>query len=243
MAHKLKGSIIEIPVMVRFEKAYPCTWRVLPSIEKKGKLLGGSLVEDASPSPISLSEDRDDEPINFSPEIQRHWYFDPWEVRKAFLAVKTDDEILAFLNETGRFERKADALGLWGFDDFREWQRVVKELLKPYPRNWLNALSRAVPDQTKRILFPKDFSGQFQSMGYTSHVVITMKETLSALLATVFIDRLRGAKIKFCARPDCKKEFQVKSNHRRDYCTQSCAHLQSLRRLRARRRKKSPKLR
>jgi hypothetical protein len=71
--------------------------------------------------------------------------------------------------------------------------------------------------------------------------VITTKNTLSAMLATVFIDRLRGARIGFCARPDCKKEFRVVSNHERRYCKPYCAHLESLRRLRARRKRRRNK--
>jgi hypothetical protein len=54
----------------------------------------------------------------------------------------------------------------------------------------------------------------------------------TAIDITVLVDVLRDVKFKQCARPDCAFVFALESNHRREYCDQYCAHLQSLRRKR-----------
>jgi len=53
-----------------------------------------------------------------------------------------------------------------------------------------------------------------------------------AIRMTVTIDLLRRLTFKTCARRDCGLPFPVTSKHRREYCSQYCAHLESVRRSR-----------
>lgn len=238
---KDETAVINIPVSVVFKRANPCTWSGGGSDKKRGEKNGKQrlprLYEEEPPHPILAW--KPGEPINIGPP--RTQYIDPWEVRRAFLAMSTEKQIIDFLNQTGRFAFDSGPTGLWGFDDMREWQNIIKHLLKQHSSNWHESLPGRVADQRKLLLLniatrlPINFLWE----GKHPRGVITTTTTLSAILATVFLDRLRGAKIKFCARPDCKKEFRVVSTHKRYYCTPYCAHLESLRRLRAQRKTKA----
>ncbi len=56
---------------------------------------------------------------------------------------------------------------------------------------------------------------------------------LEAILATAYIDGLRGINYQLCALPDCSQVYEVSSKHERQYCSQACAHKASVRRRRA----------
>jgi len=62
------------------------------------------------------------------------------------------------------------------------------------------------------------------------HFVIQAFGCEQVILTTITIDRLRDARFRICAREDCRTPFEVKTRHKRDYCTQYCAHLESVRR-------------
>lgn len=53
------------------------------------------------------------------------------------------------------------------------------------------------------------------------------------LIATTQIDLIRGAKFKLCERPDCRTPFPILSGHDKKYCEHYCAHIESVRRTRA----------
>jgi hypothetical protein len=57
--------------------------------------------------------------------------------------------------------------------------------------------------------------------------------TLQAILATNYVDSLSGVNYGLCALPDCNQTFEITSTHKRDYCSQACAHKASVRRRRA----------
>jgi len=237
------SDVINIPVTIVFVRS-PCVWSVRASpnewvLRDSKQVRPLRLFEEAPPSPIlkwQLSA-----PINIGLDLPKRTLLDPWEVRKAFLAAGSDDEMIGFLNQTGSFDGTTTGKAVWGFDDFREWQAVVKKMLRLHPANWRQKLPKIVRDQRKLtfISLTSRLPVNFLWDRTKPYAVITTQNTLPAMLSTVFIDRLRGARIKFCARPDCGKEFRVVSNHNRDYCTPYCAHLESLRRLRARRKKQA----
>jgi len=56
---------------------------------------------------------------------------------------------------------------------------------------------------------------------------------LEAILATAYIDGLKGIDYQLCALPDCSQVYEVSSKHERQYCSQACAHKASVRRRRA----------
>ena len=56
---------------------------------------------------------------------------------------------------------------------------------------------------------------------------------LEAILATAYIDGLKGINYQLCALPDCSQVYEVSSKHERQYCSQACAHKASVRKRRA----------
>ena len=70
--------------------------------------------------------------------------------------------------------------------------------------------------------------------GARNLAVIETTDALSAIVTTIELDHLRGAKFGACARTDCPQFFEITSNHKRKYCSQYCAHFASVRRTRAR---------
>jgi hypothetical protein len=64
---------------------------------------------------------------------------------------------------------------------------------------------------------------------------------LDAILATIYIDKLRGIKTEVCALTECEQIFEVKSNHGQKYCCNYHAHLASVRRNRPKPRAKKRK--
>ncbi len=79
------------------------------------------------------------------------------------------------------------------------------------------------------------FKVSFRWKGKKHFAVFEAGETLGAMLATIIIDHLRGAKYGFCARVDCGRPFEIETRHQRQYCRTYCAHLAGLRRRRAER--------
>jgi hypothetical protein len=76
---------------------------------------------------------------------------------------------------------------------------------------------------------------------YPFHV-LTVSGCEQAIRVTITLDLLRQVKYSICARPDCQTPFAVESQHKRKYCCQYCAHIESVRRQRraAKRASKQP---
>jgi hypothetical protein len=66
------------------------------------------------------------------------------------------------------------------------------------------------------------------------HYVLAASSVYDVLIATITVDHLRETKFSVCARPDCRVPFPIESQHKRTYCSQYCAHLESVRRNRRR---------
>jgi hypothetical protein len=62
---------------------------------------------------------------------------------------------------------------------------------------------------------------------------VTPATALDAILATVYVDKLRGLDLQVCALKECTNTFERLSDTRKMYCTNYHAHLASLRRKRA----------
>jgi hypothetical protein len=63
---------------------------------------------------------------------------------------------------------------------------------------------------------------------------------LDAILATVYVDKLRGRDLQVCALRDCDVTFERSSDSRKTYCSQAHAHLASVRHKREEARKAKP---
>lgn len=140
---------------------------------------------------------------------------DPWHVREDFLHLKPDSKAaMTFLNEWGRWFELRNVVAL---SEIVYLQRAVREALTSSPDRWL-ASQYAFPTM-KRSRSPK----------YPYFTLLTDACQVAIRMATT-IDLLRQLKFKTCARPDCGVPFLVKSDHKRDYCSQYCGHLESVRR-------------
>lgn len=99
---------------------------------------------------------------------------------------------------------------------FRELYAVPQQR----PNNYVDLLS-----QTRDYnLFDLAFE-----MSSTPAGVLTIIGARRMLMATVYADLIRGMKFKCCKRGDCGRPFAVESKHKRKFCCQYCAHLESVR--------------
>jgi len=62
---------------------------------------------------------------------------------------------------------------------------------------------------------------------------VTPATALDAILATVYVDKLRGLELQVCALKECNETFETESHYGKMYCTNYHAHLASMRRKRA----------
>jgi hypothetical protein len=157
----------------------------------------------------------------------------PWKVREELLSLpETPEAALRFLNATGAFHN------LQGFDsleDFWAWKHLLRSLLKSPPRRW--ASLTADRGQNKlTIIESRRFQSRLDWQAHPPVISLFAWLTLPAVLGTIHLDHLRKAKIRFCARPDCRKEFELETRHRRKFCSQYCAHIESVRAMRKRQR-------
>ena len=162
---------------------------------------------------------------------------DALELRRQFLSIERGkvEALLDFLNCTGvwMFGRK-------NFELYELWQDqdMIRTLLTHPPR-W----DVGVQTDMRNIFFENFL---YERSPY--HVEVRGKrlvaqyalvETRSTLFLSAWLDFARGARFRFCARPDCSKHrpgtvpFELTSHRKRRYCTQYCAHLESMRRNRA----------
>ncbi len=171
---------------------------------------------------------------------------DAWKVREEFLSLKSEADFLGFLNRVGRFSAGVAGSGHWDLKDFKGWQQVFREFLKCSPAMWPNylvKLTAAAPGFNVRLIHMEmgvslESRLRIRLSWQRRSAVIWVTEAVSAILATIHIDHLRGLRFRFCARRDCRRPFEITSRHRRKYCQQYCAHLESLRRMRNRKRRK-----
>jgi hypothetical protein len=142
---------------------------------------------------------------------------DPWFMREHFLRFKPDcNAAIAFLNDWGRWREFRNFTDL---SETIDLQQAVREALTSSPEKWF--ASRYAFPTMKRSSSPE--YPYFTMLTDACQVAIRMTTT---------IDLLRQVKFKTCARRDCGLPFPVTSNHKRDYCSQYCGHLESVRRKR-----------
>ena len=138
---------------------------------------------------------------------------DAWQMRDEFLRAVFDNErAIAFLNKWGHWRG-----GMASLRRILQLQSLVREALTSSPDRWFTSSAPPYLQLWKRDPQYPFFAAR------TCHC-----ET--AICMTVTVDLLRRSKFKICARKDCRVPFEVKSKHKRKYCSQYCAHLESVRR-------------
>lgn len=164
---------------------------------------------------------------------------DGWLVRVRFLAIRTSEDALAFLRDTGPFlppGRPAKLLPTGTDPHFRRDHQIEVTLSE----------LRDTQEAIKQLLTAKDDGGVWwpawlgkpeahdllvrrQLVGLTvglspSGAAIPTDYGLQAVWATILLDRAWGAKFRCCRRHDCGQVFRVR-DPRQVYCSYRCAHL------------------
>jgi hypothetical protein len=213
--------LVSVPVTVEF-RSTPCKWEAKEktnvSVRKDGQWI----------HPIRLYE--------HSADIYGGKYFDAWEVRESFLQLQTDENFLNFLNRTGSFSPQFKD-GVWGFEEMRGWQDLFRGMMKKEPQHWPNLLrSRLAYRQHLVALVLKYHQTQTTLRWQKAHNSLMFRPdtTLSAIYTTIVLDKLAGSRFGFCARKDCRREFEIGSHPNKRYCSHDCAHLEVVRRGRQR---------
>jgi hypothetical protein len=155
-----------------------------------------------------------------------HGPFDPWELREEFLSCPLEywEGFVAMAGHLGTFRISKT--------DFAEWQRLIREALLRHPREWRKLESQF--DRRKIAMLFKPLPIVFAWDATAPTARISTAGTLTAIIATIQLDLLRGAQFKTCARTDCvNPPFKVESRHK-IYCSPECAHLVAVRNSRAR---------
>jgi hypothetical protein len=165
---------------------------------------------------------------------------DAWKTREAFLGLKFSkkkpEALLVFLNSVGVFARMTGSPHPVNISAAEEWQRLIGELLCTPFQLWRQTALR-YPQGKEEELFQSDQFRMNFRVGVDLPVAkLITKTALQAILATIHIDHARAAKYRICEAQGCGKGYEITSAHKRRYCDQDCAHLESVRRLRLKRR-------
>jgi hypothetical protein len=161
---------------------------------------------------------------------------DPWEIRKQFLGLGTEKEFLHFLKRAGWF-LLLHQTGAWTYSEMQRWKDVFRFLLKQPPGKWpayADGLKAIAPKIASALETVPSFTVDFLWGGKESSILFIGHDVVTAILISIYLDHLRGARFRFCARPDCRMPFEIETRHARRYCREYCAHLESLRRMRRR---------
>jgi hypothetical protein len=156
---------------------------------------------------------------------------DAWTMRREFLKMKQDPWVLVeFLRKWGTWDEKqlgssnlapSANSSIQNFvvpDEIWELQSIYREALLRPPDEWLcNGVD--------------PFKGAYATPMYP-HFILEHHQCRPAIEATITIDLLKKVKFRKCKRPDCSEVFALESRHKRAYCGQPCAHLESVRKQR-----------
>jgi hypothetical protein len=229
---------LNIPIRFRFLKV-PTSWEIHAIAgdrhHKPTRFAFGKLIK-----PVTLDD-------SYPTEL------DGWECRQEFFDLpQSESALLSFLNKVGVFASVSgivahsskefmehirgnhptpfDVAGLWRLRD------GLKEVLVDQKRFARTSPRRALSERISEFIPSFDFYSPDMSFSFDMSKVpvgvVTITDGMQLLLATIFTDLVRGLKFKYCARKDCKKLFVIESKHKRRYCCQYCAHLESVRKQR-----------
>lgn len=98
-------------------------------------------------------------------------------------------------------------------------------------REWKYAMSVVARKEAERVRRVRE--GKQKLVAF-----ISPASALDAILATVYVDKLRGLDLQVCALKECTEMFERQEGHGKMYCSQAHAHLASVRRKRAEAREK-----
>jgi hypothetical protein len=246
-------AVAAIPIEV-VHIATPCIWKLKKCSRRwKQKAADGPLCFVAHDLPWFT--------VKRGVRLQRDYGYqnsvsDGWMVRDRFMGLRGEQDVMTFLRKFGTMTplSESESASGWQLTEILALQRLFGELARRSPETWsgielppnsppswsrisegaLNSLLRSA-----RPTITFEWTGGVltrQLYGAKHLAVVWAHDIVSAIIATIEIDHLRGAKFGLCARPDCPRFFEKVSNHNKIYCTQKCGHLVSVRNTRERQR-------
>jgi hypothetical protein len=156
---------------------------------------------------------------------------DPWQVRQTFMRLRSQPELLLFLNAVGSFFDGPDSSVI---EHYWNWQEVIRRGIIEGPASMEKECARLLPAAFQRQLRTAYAGTRFRLDRGMLALELTVHGTLPGIVKTIEIDHLRGLKFRICERRDCRAPYPVRSKHRRKYCSPQCAHLVSVRKSRSR---------
>ena len=147
---------------------------------------------------------------------------DPWQLRHDFLHLKHSSEaLLSFLNRSGKWSantrptlnsRYDTAPGFILEEEIWRQQAFVKAALTKDPSEWLEV-----------------HPFRFRPRSKYPHFVHTADDCFGSIIDSITIDFVRRVPFRICKRSDCGTPFAA-DRKGKQYCSQYCAHLVSVRR-------------
>jgi hypothetical protein len=207
-AHIMAHKVVAAPVTVLF-KTYPAKWTLI-----------GPKHEAAVDAGLAV----------FSSDLGNRAqgkFLPAWEIREEFLKITETEHLKQFLHKTGGFHSE-------GFSGLTEWQTIIAKMMTISPENWGRLLKDPTLAKGKvKAALSKIPQVHFQWSKGKPSLAFWTGFTLRAIVATIQVDHVRGARFSSCQRPDCHTVYQLESLHKRKYCSHECGHLESMRRTRA----------
>lgn len=162
------------------------------------------------------------------------------ELCQEFLELDVHDsqKVLAFLNKTGEWEKDENVVSLDSLEEEQVRIRAVMldEKHRPPQPTFQDALDTLAPPYQRAPIYVERFQAPVGRR--PGELEIGVYDTRTALYLTLWIQKLKSAKFRYCKRFDCpdhgpgKRPFSV-TRPDKYYCSQYCAHLESLRKKRA----------
>lgn len=234
---------LSVPVKWRLATKLHPTGSESPSGDRKRRVglpvLTTQTVTQLDPTVLEVEATMESETVSAKPTT-----FDPWEKRREFFALKSDDtgELLKFLPTVGLFE-------FWG--QFHESEVADRDCVEvpaaaglPFRVEYPRQVQVSEIWKARRLLENSlqsggrkgeigdfaDFRVRLTRYRGLPRVNITTTTFLESMLLTLAIDRISDAKVGKCARPDCQVLFATTTGHDKKYCQRYCAHIESVRR-------------
>ena len=161
---------------------------------------------------------------------------DVFEIRRKFYEIEDPMKGVELFTEYGPFDdscfdRDVTSAELT-FADLVRWQELLKLCQTYEPSEWGNLARqfRNLPRANEISKAPEI------SIVIDSPITLRMycDGIRGATMAAIFLDKLAKVRSSMCDRPDCGVVFNHESGHKRKYCSPDCAHLEAVRRNRAR---------
>jgi hypothetical protein len=247
------AKVVGLPVIVIHHES-PLSWRVVIENAESEPNPSGSTTFVGSRPDIPFVEWK--KGIMLPADSPAPRSFDGYAVREHFMSLRTPQDCMVFLNQYGRFSplQKVDEQVGWTFTAVMKWQEVFAQLAKRSPDKWsdyanslmspehgpnIRGVIGALNWSKNSITFQTNSSDIPAVKGAKYFGVIATNDVVSAIVTTLQVDHVRGAKFGVCARNDCPRFYEITTLHKRKYCSEACAHLETVRRLRKRQKARS----